>query len=356
MKKIKYIFLVLLIGIPFLMSTKSVLGLNQYSVNPGASFRWDATKYYFMKDGLGLGNDLSYTHHYFLEFNFTSWGGIPGAEYLNGTVNSNGTIFDGDMSHNLYYGWTPWGQEWVTDIIDYQHPTYPVHVYLICDTEIVQTTKPNLQDLADNSWLTFGEPSANNFTLTGTYIDGDETDTYTGNIKFNSDKVLSYVFDEIVSKDLGVVQYVERYTWTLTYIPGTPSNPSDDMIDPAITIRPNNFTVEYGYIGQSLSWTATDTNPNIYTIELQGTGVVMGPTIWSNGVANTYNIPNGLATGVYIYTINFTDDYDNFVTDSIAMTVKPPPPGIPGFELYLVFGFFTTATIGIIIRMRKKKY
>ncbi|GAG17572.1 unnamed protein product, partial [marine sediment metagenome] len=145
---------------------------------------------------------------------------------LNGTVNSNGTIFDGDMSHNLYYGWTPLGQEWVTDIIDISGP-YPIHVYLICDTEIAQTTKPDLQDLADNSFLSFGETPTNNFSLTGTDIAGDITNTYTGNIKFNSDKVLSYVFDEMVTKDLGVLKYVERYTWTLTYTPGTGAAPGN---------------------------------------------------------------------------------------------------------------------------------
>ena len=36
--------------------------------------------------------------------------------------------------------------------------------------------------------------------------------------------------------------------------------------------------MEYGYTGQSLSWTATDANPDTYTIELQGSGIVAGPT------------------------------------------------------------------------------
>jgi len=203
-------------------SIQPVLAATQYSVRPGAQFRWDATKYYFQY--VESGTDIEYTLSYYLEFDFTNWAGLTGAEYLNGTVNSNGTIFDGDMSHNLYYGWTPFNQEWVTQIIDIPD----IHVYLICDTEIVQTTKPDLQDLADSSWLTFGETPTNNFSLTGTYIDGDETDTYTGNIKFNSDKVLSYVFDEMETKDLGELRYVERYIWTLTtYTPGTGAAPGN---------------------------------------------------------------------------------------------------------------------------------
>ena len=81
-----------------LVSIRPALAANQYSVNPGAHFRWDATKYYFMKDGLGIGNNLEYTHTYYLEFNFTNWAGLAGAEYLNGTVNNNGTVYDGEIS------------------------------------------------------------------------------------------------------------------------------------------------------------------------------------------------------------------------------------------------------------------
>ncbi|MBY9015392.1 MAG: hypothetical protein KGD68_06840, partial [Candidatus Lokiarchaeota archaeon] len=148
------------------------------------------------------------------------------AEYLNGTVNNNSTVYDGEISHATYYFGTP-GQSWVTDIIDTSVP-YPVHVYLVCSTEIEQTTKPDLQDLADNSWLTFGEAPTNNFSLTGTYINGDVTDIteiYTGNIRFNSDKVLSYVFDEMVAinNTIDVTMYIERYIWTLTYTAGTPT-------------------------------------------------------------------------------------------------------------------------------------
>lgn len=228
MKNSKLKFSLLLISLTLLVSIRPVLAVNQYSVYPGAHFRWDATKYFFDKDGLGPGNDLSYTHHYFLEFNFTNWAGSSGAEYLNGTVNNNGTVYDGELSHATYYFGTP-SQSWVTEIIDIPGP-YPVHVYLINNIEIEQTTKPGLQDLADNSWLTFGESPTNNFSLTGIYINGDARDIYTGNIRFNSDKVLSYVFDELVRKDIGIIEYVWRYTWTLTYTPGTPSSPSDDNI------------------------------------------------------------------------------------------------------------------------------
>ena len=227
MKNSKSTFFLLLISLTLFVSIRPALAANQYSVNPGANFRWDATEYYFMKDG-GVGGDLSYTHHYFLEFNFTNWAEISGVEYLNGTINNNGTVYDGEISLATYYFGTP-SQSWVTEIIDIPGP-YPVNVYLVCETEIEQTTKPQLQTLAANSWLTFGEAPTNNFSLTGTLIDGDETDIYTGNIRFNSDKVLRYVFDEMVEKDLGVTIYIWRYIWTLSYTAGTPPSPSDGAI------------------------------------------------------------------------------------------------------------------------------
>ena len=80
--------------------------------------------------------------------------------------------------------------------------------------------------------------------------------------------------------------------------------------------------MEFGHIGQRLSWTATDPYPNIYTIELQGTGIIAGPTAWTSGVDVTYIIPNGFDVGTYIYTINFTDDYGNSISDSVTFTVE----------------------------------
>jgi len=96
----------------------------------------------------------------------------------------------------------------------------------------------------------------------------------------------------------------------------------EDTTNPVITFSPNNFTVEYGYTGQSISWTSADTNPDTYTIELQGMGIVAGPTAWVNGSAINYNIPDGFSVGSYIYIINFTDNYENFITDSANFTVE----------------------------------
>jgi hypothetical protein len=214
--------LTLFLGIiTIIAAIQPVFALNQYSVNPGAHFRWDATKYLFLKDGLGLGINLEFTHSYYFEFNFTDWGDISGLDYINGVADNNGTVGAYEISHEYYYGRSP-VLDWVTEILDTSGP-YPIYIYLVCETEIEQTTKPSLQNLAANSWLTFGEPSTYTFTLIGTFVDDDVTTYYTGNIEFNSDKVLKYVKDELISENNTISQTlsIERYIWSLTYSPGS---------------------------------------------------------------------------------------------------------------------------------------
>lgn len=125
---------------------------------------------------------------------------------------------------------------------------------------------------------------------------------------------------------------------------------------PIITNAPTDFTVESGYTGVNISWTATDLSPNTYTIELQGTGVVAGPTTWSSGVAITYNVPDGLAVGDHIYTVNFTDLVGNSITDTVIMTVEAAAEEeiIPGYEPLIVIGITAIASIGLIVIIKKK--
>lgn len=215
-----------------------VLALNNYSVCEGAMFKWDGTKYIFQKDGLGLGSDLIINEDYQLEFNFTNFVNPGSGDYLNGSINADGTVFVGSMSHKYYYGFQS-SNYWVTEIIDTQGD-YKVYVYLICSIEIEQTTKPNLQSLSDNTWIDMVETTTNNFSLSGDLTEGDNSYTYTGRIEFNSDKVLKYVYDELKSYHLGILQRVERYIWTLTYTEGTGlcggDNNNDDTDVPGYSV------------------------------------------------------------------------------------------------------------------------
>ena len=125
----------------------------------------------------------------------------------------------------------------------------------------------------------------------------------------------------------------------------------EDTTNPTITNAPSDLTVDLGYTGQIISWMATDFNPNTYTIELEGSGIVAGPITWSSGVAITYNIPDGLAAGDYFYTVNFTDDAGNFIIDTVKITVNPPQ--IPFGNWYLIFlGISITALV--FIQKRRK--
>jgi hypothetical protein len=134
----------------------------------------------------------------------------------------------------------------------------------------------------------------------------------------------------------------------------------EDTTNPTIEFPPSDLTVEFGYTGQSISWTATDSNPYNYTIELQGVGIVWGSDWWSSGVAITYNIPDGFGVGSYFYTINFTDDYGNSISDSFTFTVEDTSTddgnvAIPGasLEITLIISIITVASI---IIMKKKKH
>jgi hypothetical protein len=152
----------------------------------------------------------------------------------------------------------------------------------------------------------------------------------------------------------GVLTYYEFSYGGQTLCSYTLVEPSD----PIITSSPEDFTVEVGYTGESISWTATDLYPQTYTIELQG-GATIGPLAWSSGAAITYNIPDGFTEGNYTYIITISDQYGNSVTDSVVMTVEAaepsPPADIPGYDLPIVISISAIVLISLIALMKKKK-
>ena len=137
-----------------------------------------------------------------------------------------------------------------------------------------------------------------------------------------------------------------------------------DMAAPTISGAPSDFTVYSNYTGVSISWTATEPNPDTYTIELQGSGIVAGPNLWASDLAVTYNVPDGLPIGDHIYTINFTDDYDYFITNTITMTVQEVPTNgdgdgngngtIHGYDIAILIGVIGVSVL-LLKRTRKKK-
>ncbi|KKN43244.1 hypothetical protein LCGC14_0705050 [marine sediment metagenome] len=129
-----------------------------------------------------------------------------------------------------------------------------------------------------------------------------------------------------------------------------------DTINPAIISTPSDLTVELGYTGQNLSWTATDSHPNTYTIELQGSGIVEGPTAWTSGVPIIYNIPDDFAVGTNTYNVTFTDESGNSLSDTVNVIVIESTGtaggSIPFGNLFLIFIGFDVICL-IFIKKRQ---
>ncbi len=137
------------------------------------------------------------------------------------------------------------------------------------------------------------------------------------------------------------VENAQKFTLNennMNHLMDTESNPSSGfvLVDPIIADPPSNVYAEIGYSEQSISWTATDSNPDWYTVELQGSGIVAGPTSWASGTAITYDIPDGFALGDYIYIVNFTNDDGDFITDSVTFFVNEDDthPDITSYHTY----------------------
>jgi len=154
------------------------------------------------------------------------------------------------------------------------------------------------------------------------------------------------------------------YTYTVNFTDDYGNSITDtvvftvvDTTDPTIVNAPSDLTLDTGYMVESLSWTATDAHPDYYTIELQGSGVVAGSLPWTSGDPISYNIPDSLAAGVYVYTVTFTDEYNNFIQDSVTVTINsssspPPPGGIPFGNFFLII--IGLSVIGLIFTKKRQ--
>jgi len=140
----------------------------------------------------------------------------------------------------------------------------------------------------------------------------------------------------------------------------------EETDDPVIT-GPSDATVANNYTGESISWTATDANPDLYTIWVNTTEVA-SDVAWTSGTPVVYNIPDGLGTGIHTYRINYEDYQGNSASDTVLFTVEAPageeeeeeeeetpPPAIPGFEPLIILGTGAIATIGLISIIKKRK-
>ncbi len=96
----------------------------------------------------------------------------------------------------------------------------------------------------------------------------------------------------------------------------------EEPVAPIIITPPADITYTLGDTGNSLIWTATDDNPDTYTISRNGGQVDSGT--WTSGLPITISV-DGLSAGIYTYVIIVEDEDALTATDSATVTVLSPP-------------------------------
>ncbi|MHA2033104.1 MAG: hypothetical protein ACW99Q_27365, partial [Candidatus Kariarchaeaceae archaeon] len=92
----------------------------------------------------------------------------------------------------------------------------------------------------------------------------------------------------------------------------------EDTVSPLLT-NPSDITYEEGNIGNSLSWIATDNNPDSYVIYSNESLVDSGT--WVSGTPVAISV-DGLTLGIYNYTIFVNDTSGNANFDTAWITVQ----------------------------------
>ena len=185
---------------------------------------------------------------------------------------------------------------------------------------VVDTVPPNITVLsnvtfmegATNSYLnwTFVDFYPYNYTM---YIDG----VYNQSGLWNNNNPLSvdisyllkgnYNFTMVVQDTSNNVNVSKLY---VTIYDGTPP-----VID-----YPANTTYEYGFTGNSISWTATDNYPANYTIYRNGS--IVSQSTWSSGSPITISV-DGLNPGIYEFLLIVQDTSDLNQSRTIFVQVTP---------------------------------
>ena len=159
-----------------------------------------------------------------------------------------------------------------------------------------------------------------NYTI---YLDNVSTIVKTGNWVDGGNITLSVD---------GVTNNIGPHNYTLL-VHDTSGNPASDIVNvlvtenPEFTVMPTDIYYVSGATGNLLNWTVIDNNPNNYilyrTNQSQSAQVVDSGT-WTSGSHITYNV-DGLAIGVYNFTL-FANDTDGYYTvDTAYVTVSDVP-------------------------------
>ena len=88
---------------------------------------------------------------------------------------------------------------------------------------------------------------------------------------------------------------------------------------PPILLSPGDMIFYENETGRTISWNASDMNPDYYIIYKNGTGIP--PNNWSSDTLISYDV-SGLLPGVYNITIAVYDTFGQNSTDTVFVTVK----------------------------------
>jgi hypothetical protein len=154
---------------------------------------------------------------------------------------------------------------------------------------------------------------------------------------------------------LGPGEYYYRANFTdqgVNKISDTVKITVEDTTSPVIMTHSGDISITVGYADTTIYWVYFDAFPGTYTIELVGSGVVVGPISWVSEAPINYIIPDDLAAGVYVFNITVTDSSGNSASATITVTVNNPTGG----EIPLGNYFFLFLGISIICLLIATKY
>ncbi|MCP4764485.1 MAG: hypothetical protein GY870_22105, partial [archaeon] len=100
----------------------------------------------------------------------------------------------------------------------------------------------------------------------------------------------------------------------------------EDNTIPVITVEAVNKTLVEGFIDEEVNWTVTDLHPNTYFISINGT-INVSAQVWSSGTMIVFDIPESLKAGLYLITLNISDESGNSIENTIFIMVEVKSTG-----------------------------
>jgi hypothetical protein len=189
---------------------------------------------------------------------------------------------------------------------------------------VIDTTPPTLLDSSGD--ITYGEG------FSGNEIWWEISDNYPGNytVYFDGSPLgihteVSWINGSKITIDVDSLQ-VNTYNYTIIFYDES-GNVQNDTIwvtvvsessAPELIEIPDDFSYFEESSGNTINWTATDDFPLIYILYQNGNS--FASSSWTNGTMVSINI-DGLAPGVYNFTIEFQDLSRNYIRDSLNVTV-----------------------------------